>query len=238
MVTWRKLHERPLCLYYTKYDDILTGRRYNTKGEEFSLPDSEYADDTAVLFVSRESLVVTTPLLIAHFARFGLEIHVGHPNKLSKSEILFVAAPEHTYDDSSTYDGCDLSNVDLGNGCYLPVVDIFKYLGSILTRDCRDDADVDARISAASHAFGALRQCLFISTEVPLSAKKVPYRTKFRRTKFSADKIFRRTKFSAPSRNFGSFVRRKCLSAKLLFRILLNRNTFFYHVFYHQMWLE
>ena len=175
MVTWRKLHERPLCLYYTKYDDILTGRRYNTKGEEFSLPDSEYADDTAVLFVSRESLVVTTPLLIAHFARFGLEIHVGHPNKLSKSEILFVAAPEHTYEDSSTYDGCDLSNVDLGDGCYLPVVDIFKYLGSILTRDCRDDADVDARITAASHAFGALRQCLFTSTEVSLSAKKVVY---------------------------------------------------------------
>ena len=175
MITWRKLHERPLCLYYTKYDDILTGRRFNTKGEEFSLPDSEYADDTAVLFVSRESLVVSTPLLIAHFARFGLEIHVGYPDKLSKSEILFVAAPEHMYEDSSTYDGRDLSNVELGNGRYLPVVDIFKYLGSVLTRDCRDDADVDARINAASHAFGALRQCLFTSTEVSLCAKKVVY---------------------------------------------------------------
>ena len=37
----------------------------------------------------------------------------------------------------------------------------------------------------------------------------VPYRTNFRRTKLSADKIFRRTKFSAPSWNFGSFVRQK-----------------------------
>ena len=34
----------------------------------------------------------------------------------------------------------------------------------------------------------------------------IPYRTKFRRTKVSADKIFRRTKFSTPSRNFDSFV--------------------------------
>ena len=34
----------------------------------------------------------------------------------------------------------------------------------------------------------------------------IPYRTKFRRTKFSTDKIFRRTKFSTPRRNFDSFV--------------------------------
>ena len=36
---------------------------------------------------------------------------------------------------------------------------------------------------------------------------KIPYRTKFRRTKFSTDKIFRRTKLSTPSQNFDSFVR-------------------------------
>ena len=35
----------------------------------------------------------------------------------------------------------------------------------------------------------------------------IPYRTKFRRTKFSTDKIFRRAKFSTPSRNFDTFVR-------------------------------
>ena len=50
MTTWRNIHKRPLCVFYTKMDDVLTGRRYNSKGEEFTLPDSEYADDTAVLF--------------------------------------------------------------------------------------------------------------------------------------------------------------------------------------------
>ena len=88
-------------------------------------------------------------------------VHKYLNTTLSKSEILFVAAPEHTYEDSSTYDGADLTNVELGDGRYLPVVDIFKYLGSILSRDCRDDADVHARIDAASHAFGALRECSF-----------------------------------------------------------------------------
>ena len=37
---------------------------------------------------------------------------------------------------------------------------------------------------------------------------QVPYRTKIRRTKNSADKNFRRTKFSALRQIFGTFVRR------------------------------
>ena len=50
---------------------------------------------------------------------------------------------------------------------------------------------------------------------------KIPYRTKIRRTKFSADKNFRRTKFSAPSPIFGNFVRRKFLSAEFLSKPVL-----------------
>ena len=62
-------------------DDVLTGRRYNTKGEEFSLGDSEYADDTVVLFLSRESQELSVPLMINLFNRFGLEVHVGSEEK-------------------------------------------------------------------------------------------------------------------------------------------------------------
>ena len=115
--------------------------------------------------------------MIAHFAKFGLEIHVGTrtPEKDSKSEILFVSAPSKMYNDPMTYDGCDLSDVELGDGNYMPIVDIFKYLGSLLTRDCTDTADVEAGINAASHAFGALRQCLFASTDISFPAKKMVY---------------------------------------------------------------
>ena len=177
MITWKNIHKRPLCIFHTKMDDVLTGRRCNTKGEEFALSDSEYADDTAVLFPCRESLEVYLPLMIAHFAKFGLEIHVGTrtPKKDSKSEILFVSAPSKMYKDPTTYDGRDLTDVELGNDKYMPVVDIFKYLGSLLTRDCTDTADVEARINAASHAFGALRQCLFTSTDISFPAKKMVY---------------------------------------------------------------
>ena len=161
----------------TKRDFILTGRNHQTQGEEFPLPDSEYADDTGVLFDSRDSLVRGIPFIIDHFRRFGMEIHVGNTEskKDSKSEILFVAKPAIMYTDPETYDGRDLSNVNLGSGVYIPVVDKTVYLGSVITRDCSDSLDVDARVKAAGNAFGALRHCLFSSASVSYTAKKFVY---------------------------------------------------------------
>ena len=39
MISWRNAYDRPVCIFHTKFDDVLTGRRYNTKRnvEEFSL---------------------------------------------------------------------------------------------------------------------------------------------------------------------------------------------------------
>lgn len=54
-----------------------------------------------------------------------------------------------------TYDGRNLSDDELGDGRFMPFVT--KYLGSLLIRDCKDTAEVEARINAAGHAFGALR---------------------------------------------------------------------------------
>ena len=170
MTTWRSTHVRPLCVFHTKMDDVLSGRRYNTKKGviEFTLPDSEYADDTAVLFTSRESATSSLPLLISHFGRFGLEIHVGSEGKFSKSEILFVAAPNQKYVDPITYDDRDLSNIELGDGSFIPIVDQFVYLGSLLTRDCSDTSDVESRIRSAGNAFGSLRKCFFCVHEYKL----------------------------------------------------------------------
>jgi len=82
MLTWHQFDNRPLCVFYSKPDFILTGRSYRARsGTSFALPDSQYADETAVLFTSRESLEQSSPLLIAHFAKFGLSIHVGTPEK-------------------------------------------------------------------------------------------------------------------------------------------------------------
>ena len=50
MTTWRsKFHVEP-CIFRSKRDAKMTGRSYTARGESFHLLDSEYADDTAVLF--------------------------------------------------------------------------------------------------------------------------------------------------------------------------------------------
>ena len=118
--------------------------------------------------------MVQAPKINSHFVRFGMEVHAGQPDKASKSEVLFVAAPEILYDDKATWDHTDLSDIDVGNGT-CPVVSEFKYLGGILTRNCKDGADVSARIKAAGAAFGALRRCVFASREVSGLAKRAVY---------------------------------------------------------------
>ena len=54
-------------------------------------------------------------------------------------------------------------------------MDRFVYLGSVLTTDCKDNADVEARINSASQAFGSLRKCLFTSTKISFNVKKTVY---------------------------------------------------------------
>ena len=61
----------------------------------------------------------------------------------------------------------------------------------------------------------------------------IPYRTKLRRTKLSADKIFRRTKFLAPSRNFGTLVRQNFVIGFLFSHTIHKKNmrfVLFWHV--------
>ena len=71
METWKKEHKRPLCVFRTKEDFVMTGRRWNSKGEVIEVPDSEYADDTAVLFISRLDTEHYAPLLMHLFHRWG-----------------------------------------------------------------------------------------------------------------------------------------------------------------------
>ena len=179
MITWRQAYDRPLCWFRTLNDSKLTGRRFNKKGTDFTIDDSEYADDTAVLFESREDLVEFAPLLMNHFRRFGMEIHAGDrrsPEKPSKTEVLFVAAPPTVYSNPASYDGTDLTEISLGNYQYFPVVEKFCYLGSLITRDCKDTEDVCHRIKRASNAFGSLRKLLFSNPLISLSAKGSAYR--------------------------------------------------------------
>ena len=74
------------------------------------------------------------------------------------------------YEDPSTFDNTDLSEISF-NDRYIPIVDEFTYLGSVITRDLSDEMDVDRRIQKAGNAFGMMRKCLFSSPVVKLKVK-------------------------------------------------------------------
>ena len=115
-------------------DAKLTGRRFTSRGEGFAVPDSEYADDTAVLFPTHQDLEDGVPKIMSHFAKCGMEVHSGrratNPVKESKTEIMFVAKPASLCTDPLTFDRADLSDINLCDGCFIPIVDCFCYLGS------------------------------------------------------------------------------------------------------------
>ena len=191
METWRSTHTYELCTFRTCPDFQMTGRRPNAAGESISIGDSEYADDTGMPFCSRRDVEEQTPGVMAHFDRWGMEIHAGISDPLvssglldhsalpaikgSKSEVLFCAKPLHMYRDASTFDGADLSPIMLPNHGFMQVVDEFPYLGDIVARDGSDARAVDARLESGCRAFGALRGCIFASASVTTAAKRAVY---------------------------------------------------------------
>ena len=191
METWRETSDYELCTFRTRDDYQMTGRRSTAAGEEFTIGDSEYADDTGLAFCTRTDVEEQTPLIMSHFSKWGMEIHSGildplvhaglldcdalPEEKASKSEVLFCAKPPHLYANPATFDGADLSPILLPDGRFMPVVDKFPYLGDIISRDGSDTEAVHARVSAGSKAFGALRGCVFATSEVNNTAKKAVY---------------------------------------------------------------
>jgi hypothetical protein len=181
METWRRQSTYELPTFCTARDFQMTGRRPSARGEEFTVPDSEYADDTGLPFCSRADLDAQTPRVCAHFRRWGMEVHEGildeHGQvvKDSKTEALFCPAPLHTYKDASTFDGADLSLVRLPNRGFVKIVEQFPYLGDTVARNAGDGNAVDSRLKAAGKAFGALRACIFASNWVSMHAKRIVY---------------------------------------------------------------
>ena len=89
-----------------------------------------------------------------------------------KSEIVFYPGASQFYDNPETYDDTDTSLVTAGTpGGFIPVVDQFRYLGSITDKTLDDGAGVDNNIAKASQASGALRKSIFGPRYVDIGTK-------------------------------------------------------------------
>eukprot|EP00964_Phaeocystis_antarctica_P046530 scaffold26907_cov72-Phaeocystis_antarctica.AAC.5 len=77
--SWKATSDYELATFRSRPDFVLTGRRHTTGGasDEFSVAESEYADDTGAVFCSRADAQVQTPRLMSHYRRWGLEVHAG-----------------------------------------------------------------------------------------------------------------------------------------------------------------
>ena len=95
MISWNCVSNVPVCVFRSKEDLKLTGRNFRVTGEDVPLQDSEYADDTGLLFECRNDIVNGSRLLLRHFDLFGMEVHTGalNPRTTSKTEILFCPKP-------------------------------------------------------------------------------------------------------------------------------------------------
>ena len=107
-------------------------------------------------------------LIFRTFRRLGLTCHVGRSGSKSKTEAMYFPPPRSSYEDANTLP----LEVD---GGVVTFTQAFKYLGSLVTSNLDDSAEVDARIRSASAAFASLRVQLFGCKAVKLTHKKSAY---------------------------------------------------------------
>ena len=132
------------------------GTATSTVGTKYKLFSSYYVDDAAYIFLNREDLEKAAKLIKAHFRRFGFTVHCGdtRTNEKSKTEAMFIPAPDATQADGNT------TPIMLNDYEYFGFCSTFKYLGTTFDPQLDDTTDVSKRIQKSSAAFAAMRKVL------------------------------------------------------------------------------
>jgi len=150
-----------------------------TLGAPFSVREFLYADDAAVVWLTRKAMQAGMKEMVAHGARWGLEVHVAAAaDKSSKTEFLVIPPLEHHKNHRASY---DRSPVQIGNAWFtyakmkikgVMTPGVFKYLGSHITEDLSEDLDISERIRLAACAFGKLKKSIFKEKRLSMEAKQ------------------------------------------------------------------
>eukprot|EP00937_MAST-01D_sp_MAST-1D-sp2_P002695 g2695.t1 len=166
-----------------RLDAKLTGRTSKDVGSAFSVRDTLYADDAALITLGRGDMQITMRDLIKHGVRWGLGVHVAKgAGGSSKTEFIVVEpASNHPNRGLASYVPPDKSPMMVGEHTSVTharvevggkvLAGVFKYLGSFIAEDLKEDTDVDARILAASKASGRFSTAIFRNRSISLEAK-------------------------------------------------------------------
>ena len=126
----------------------LLGQDWKAKGRIFELYYLLYVDDGAFIFTNRRDMIKATRIIHETMARFGLIMHIGRDGKPSKTEAVYhppslqecQGQPDETPEEAQ---------YTVADG-YVTFTRKFKYLGSWITQDLRDDTDIAVRIGRAT----------------------------------------------------------------------------------------
>jgi Reverse transcriptase (RNA-dependent DNA polymerase) len=146
----------------------INGQNPTAKGKNFSLFYLLYIDDGVFMFNSRDDLEKGTNMLYDLFKMFGLSMHIGENGKKSKTEAMYIS-PSFIEDANSHVLNEITSPIPVKHG-YVNFTSNFKYLGSIITNDLKDDMEIESRIKKATAQVGALKN-FFRNKHVSLLAK-------------------------------------------------------------------
>ena len=141
-----------------RYDgDLFDLRRLMSKTEIFTkyIREAQYADDIAI-FTNDGTALQSLCLLSAYSnpsLRMALRINIKKTETMTVGEQLDFYIDEHK----------------------LKRVDRFKYLGSSVTKGCKLDEEITARIQASSCAMGRLRDRVFDCRDLTVETKLKVY---------------------------------------------------------------
>jgi len=107
-------------------------------------------------------------LVFDHFAKFGLIMHIGRNGSKSKTEAIFFPPKLGTNQTQQS-----TSQIAVADG-YITFTNNFKYLGTTIAADLREDTEIKLRISKAAQSMGALRE-FFKNEHVNLRTKHLIY---------------------------------------------------------------
>ena len=119
-----------------------------------------FADDCALAADSVEGLQRLCDCFATASRRFGLTISI------KKTEVLYQPARGNVYTPPAIFI----------EGKQLKAVELFKYLGSIVTSDNSADAEITARIAKATAAFGRLTKRLWNNRNIRVDTKVAVYK--------------------------------------------------------------
>ena len=143
----------------------------NTQSKDRDFPHwiSLYVDNIALILPTRGNASKTTNLALKHLRKFGLQMHTGSKQKNSKTELLHIPKKSSQ---TITADTIPIEHYDESR---ITFTTHFTHLGSIISSDLSDDADVNNIITKSTKSFGFLRSLTFCNHYLLLKIENYVY---------------------------------------------------------------